>query len=298
MKSVMKFFTMLTIVSVIVFTSPSRSSAQQVAVSFQLFYDQLSPYGHWVNYNGNGYAWIPTVSVGFVPYGTGGHWVYTEYGWMWVSDYPWGWAPFHYGRWNFEPAYGWIWVPDNVWGPAWVVWRHAPGYYGWVPMGFHHDNDKDDARWIFVKDKDFDRPDVYRHYVSHTNNVTIIKNSTVVNNMKEENNRHVSYNAGPPKDDVQKVTGKTVRPIAVADNDKPGQQMDNGQIRIYRPQIQNESNDGKKPAPSKVDEMKDVQHAQPADDKNTSKEPAKKQSAKKPKTEKPKEDKPKDKPNQ
>src|ERR1044071_4342023 len=100
-----------------------KIKAQQATVSFQVFYDQLSPYGTWVNYQNYGYVWIPTdVPTGFRPYSTAGHWVYTDDGWTWVSDYTWGWAPFHYGNWFFDQTYGWMWVPDYEWAPAWVTW--------------------------------------------------------------------------------------------------------------------------------------------------------------------------------
>jgi hypothetical protein len=71
-------------------------------VSFQMFYDQLSPYGQWVNDPNYGYVWIPDVGPNFQPYATNGYWTMTDYGNTWVSDYEWGWAPFHYGRWLYD----------------------------------------------------------------------------------------------------------------------------------------------------------------------------------------------------
>src|SRR5689334_22089300 len=99
------------------FQTPKTSSAKE-GVSFQVFYDDLSPYGQWVNDPYYGYVWVPSMGPDFRPFYTGGHWVYTEYGNMWVSDYPWGWAPFHYGRWVYDDSYGWTWIPGNTWGPA------------------------------------------------------------------------------------------------------------------------------------------------------------------------------------
>src|SRR4051794_756129 len=69
--------------------------------SYQNFYDDLSPYGQWVEDPNCGYVWLPDVTPDFKPYATNGHWVYTEDGWTWASDYAWGWAAFHYGRWFF-----------------------------------------------------------------------------------------------------------------------------------------------------------------------------------------------------
>jgi len=48
------------------------------------FYSDLSPYGTWVDLEGVGWCWQPTVVVvnrGWQPYCDGGHWVYTE-GWL------------------------------------------------------------------------------------------------------------------------------------------------------------------------------------------------------------------------
>ncbi len=63
------------------------------------FYDALSPYGTWVDVDGYGPCWQPTVDLvnpAWQPYFDGGHWEYTDCGWYWWSDYSWCWAPFHY----------------------------------------------------------------------------------------------------------------------------------------------------------------------------------------------------------
>src|SRR5437762_2316586 len=113
--------------------NPYNGNDQQYGnndVSYQTFYDDLSPYGQWVDYPGYGYVWVPDAGSDFRPYSTNGHWVWSEdYEWMWVSDYDWGWAPFHYGRWEEDPAYGWFWVPGYEWSPAWVIWRNGGDYY-------------------------------------------------------------------------------------------------------------------------------------------------------------------------
>ena len=70
--------------------------------AYTQFQDALAPYGTWENDDSYGEVWTPAAGVvgaNFVPYGTGGHWVRSEYGWTWASDWNWGWAPFHYGRW-------------------------------------------------------------------------------------------------------------------------------------------------------------------------------------------------------
>ena len=264
--------TLLNIVAVVVvliagtWITPPRVFAQETTVSFQLFYDQLSPYGMWVDYENYGYVWIPDVDREFSPYGTDGHWVFTVDGWTWVSDYSWGWAPFHYGRWVYDDSYGWLWAPDNEWGPAWVTWRRSPGYYGWAPMGpgisievsFGREYRVPNERWIFVSDRYVNSPDLNRHYVDRSTNVTIINNSTVINNTYIDNSRHTTYVAGPGRDDVQKVTGAAIIPVTIRENDKPGQVLTNDQLQIYRPRLQTGAANEHKPVPAKLVNLKEV----------------------------------------
>lgn len=67
----------------------STISAQGSINSCQIFYDELSPYGNWMNSPQYGYVWVPNVAPGFTPYGTNGYWAYTEDGWTWISNYAW-----------------------------------------------------------------------------------------------------------------------------------------------------------------------------------------------------------------
>jgi hypothetical protein len=265
----LKLFALLVALNTGAWILPYEASARQESVSYQLFYDELSPYGMWVDYPNYGYVWIPNGDPDFSPYATAGHWVFTDDGWTWFSDYPWGWAPFHYGRWDYDNVYGWFWVPDDEWGPAWVSWRRSPGYYGWAPLrpgisislSFGPEYHERNERWIFVRDRDIARPDIGRHYVDRTNNVTIINNSTVIANTQKDNKRNVTYIAGPSRDDVQKVTQTPVKSIAIRDSDQPGHHLNNGELQIYRPQVQKRSGTGQNPAPSKVMKLNDVRPA-------------------------------------
>ena len=262
----LKIFALLAALNMGAWILPQEASAQQGGVSFGVFYNELSPYGQWVDYPGYGYVWIPSAGSDFAPYSTNGHWILTEYGWTWVSDYSGGWAPFHYGRWDYDNSYGWFWVPDNEWGPSWVNWRRADGYYGWSPMrpgislsvsfgsGYTVPND----RWIFVRDRDFSRTDINHYYINRTNNGTIIKNSSVINRTYTDQNRHSTYVSGPDRADVKKITGRTIQQVVIHDNEKPGQNLKNGQLQIYRPQVQMNDANGRKPAPSRVVNLKDV----------------------------------------
>ena len=115
-------------------SAPADAPPAQVTVNY--FNDTLAPYGSWVEVDGYGRCWRPTVvnyDSGWRPYCDRGHWVYTDCGWYWDSDYSWG-ATFHYGRWFQNSSYGWCWYPDTVWAPSWVTWRSGGDYCGWAPL--------------------------------------------------------------------------------------------------------------------------------------------------------------------
>ncbi len=248
---------------------PQQASAQRVSVSFQVFYDELSPYGNWVNNPSYGYVWVPNVGYGFQPYSTDGNWTYTEVGWTWVSNYPWGWAPFHYGRWYYDDFYGYVWVPGNQWGPAWVTWRRCDGFYGWTPLapgygygyGVSYVNYNPPAeRWIFVHERDFGRTNINNYYVDKSTNVTIINKSTVIQNSEVNKSRNEIYIAGPPRAQVEKVTGRDIKPKSIDDSKRPETKVDNDRVEMFRPEVVAAEN-GRKPAPQKVatrDEIKPI----------------------------------------
>jgi hypothetical protein len=165
----------LAVFSILFFATPKSSIAQRgyqnynSGVSFQTFYDELAPYGDWVNDRDYGYIWIPDVGPNFQPYSTNGYWTMTEYGNTWVSNYSWGWAPFHYGRWEYNNHYGWAWIPDYEWGPAWVNWREGSGYYGWAPLGINISINLPMNLWVFVGSSNIYSNRLDRYYVHHRN---------------------------------------------------------------------------------------------------------------------------------
>jgi len=58
---------------------------------------------------------------------------------------------------------------------------------------------------------------------------------------------------------VCKVTGKSVQTVAIKETDRPGQSLNNNELRIYKPQVErNASASGQPPAPKKVTNLKDV----------------------------------------
>jgi hypothetical protein len=103
-------------------------------VDLGFFYDDLAPYGNWIERPS--YGWVRTpraFSTSWHPY-QNGHWVWSDEGWVWVSDEPYGWATYHYGRWYDDPEIGWSWVPGDDWAPAWVSWQEGGDHVGWAPL--------------------------------------------------------------------------------------------------------------------------------------------------------------------
>jgi len=268
MKYIIKYFLLVVLLDFCGAAIPvNNASAQEAEVSFQVFYDQLSPYGHWVDYPEYGYVWIPANASGFSPYQSGGHWVFTDYGWTWVSNYQWGWAPFHYGRWDFDDDYGWFWIPDYEWAPAWVAWSRAPGYYGWAPLrpeieinvaitsGYYAPPE----HWCYVHEEFLGRPDMEQHFVARSENITIIRNSEMINNTYIDNSRHTTYIAGPPREDVEKATGAPIKQYQIAQRSTPGQTaVSANQVSLYRPAVAKATAGNPAPAPTKVASFRDV----------------------------------------
>ena len=271
MKTKIKILALSLILWALASISPVKTFAQGGPVSYQVFYDDLSPYGNWVDYPNYGYVWVPDVAPGFTPYATNGYWVLTDDGWTWVSNYSWGWAPFHYGRWYTDANYGPVWIPGNEWGPGWVTWRQSNNYYGWAPMGpgitfemaYGNGYNEYYNPWTFVGCDHFGTPEINNYYVTNiTNNTTIYNNTTVVNNVRNDQVRHTKYNAGPNVADVEKRGGKTFTPVSIKENNKPGQSVGNNQMLTYRPVVQKNNPNGQKAIPTKVSGMKDVQTIQ------------------------------------
>ena len=199
--------------------NPPHARAQ-VSVSF--FYDNLSPYGEWVQDPDYGYCWHPlNVDDNWEPY-TDGYWAYTDGGWTWVSYEDYGGIVYHYGRWAHIPGEGWVWVPGYTWAPAWVSWRSNDSYIGWAPL-------PPEARWhvgigfggwvdarfgmgpgfySFVNVGDFGAPALGAVILPREQNVTFINKTTNITNITY-NNSNV-YTGGPS---YAKVSAASTRPI-------------------------------------------------------------------------------------
>ncbi len=232
------------------------------AISTQTFYDDLAPYGQWVEDAQYGYVWVPNVDADFRPYYTNGYWVMTEYGNTWVSDYPWGWAAFHYGRWTYDNYYGWLWIPGTTWGPAWVSWRQNDNYYGWAPLGPGISVSASwgggyycpDTWWTFIPPQYIYRHNYYHYWYGPENNTTIIRNTTIINNTYVNNSTHSTYAIGPRATEIERHTSKpvTVYHLNSASGAKTTS-ISNGTVTMYHPmQVRTVTQYNTRPAPSIV----------------------------------------------
>jgi hypothetical protein len=194
-----------------------------VNISFQTFYNDLSPYGRWTTSPQYGSIWTPYVDAGFQPYSTNGYWEVTEYGNTWVSDYDWGWAPFHYGRWSYDDYNGWFWIPGYEWGPAWVNWRSGGDYYGWAPlgpgMGINVTISIPSFWWVFVPQRYISYRNWNNYCVPRSRVTRVYNNTTIINNYYNYNNRNYAY--GPRRDEIERVTRRSV-PIRQIDVNQRG----------------------------------------------------------------------------
>ncbi len=230
-----------------------KASAQYSGdVTYQTFYDDLSPYGEWINYPEYGYVWQPDMGADFRPYSSGGHWVWSdEYEWIWASDYDWGWAPFHYGRWFSDPSYGWLWVPGYEWAPAWVVWRSGGDYYGWAPVrpginisvGFSIGNyNAPYDYWCFAPRNYITSPRIYDYCIDRRQNVNIFNSTVIINNYNYSRNVFVT---GPRRNEVEIYTRERIRPVQFRQSSRPGRtEFRNNEVSIYRPNVQQRNNNG------------------------------------------------------
>jgi hypothetical protein len=111
--------------------------------------------------------------------------------------------------------------------------------------------------WVFVPEKHMGEKNISEYYGPRRNNETLLKKTSVVKNTYEDKDRHTTYVSGPPRQDVEQSTGKKFQPVALKENDKPGQKINNESVEIYRPEIKPADENGKKPAPEKVVNLKD-----------------------------------------
>ena len=92
----------------------ASGAAQRQDVDVSAFYDELSPYGRWINDDQYGDVWMPSgVEAGWRPY-THGNWSDTNEGWAWVSDEQFGWPLTTMVDGITATIMVWEWVPGST----------------------------------------------------------------------------------------------------------------------------------------------------------------------------------------
>jgi len=227
-------------------------------VDFDVFYDQLSPYGHWFTYGSYGWCWSPyDTPFGWRPYSVGS-WTETDAGWTWVSDEPFGWATYHYGRWIFDDDYGWVWIPDTEWAPAWVAWRQSDDWIGWAPLppgatwqasvgltwndAFASQIDED--AWCFVPSSAILAPSIATRIVPAPRNHALLGRTELSVHFDALGGR--PRNLGLDEQLVQRVTGRPVPHYRLADLRRPTPARPQGRtLPMFRPEFK--PSDGRAP---------------------------------------------------
>ena len=205
------------------FSAQPAQAEVRVSVSIGGFYDELAPYGRWVNCR-YGRCWVPRrVARRWQPY-TNGRWVYTEYGWTWVSRDPWGGSPYHYGTWVYLRGYGWSWVPGTVWAPAWVTWSYSDRYVGWAPLppSFACGESGYSGRpvvvsqtqYVFVTTNRFVDTDVISVWVPAQESATIFRQTRPVTQFAVSDG--IVRNTGIPTETIQHATGGRIETRSIS----------------------------------------------------------------------------------
>ena len=203
--------------------APRVQAKAEITLNF--FYDNLSPYGSWIDVGDYGYCFQPGVAADnpdWRPYADG-YWAYTDAGWTWVSYEDFGWATYHYGRWADLADYGWVWVPGYEWAPAWVSWRTGGDYVGWAPLPPVNDRVYEGRAITGPVDVEFGIGPLYYNFVdiryigepvlrdrifAPARNVTIINQTVNVTNITYKNS--TVYNYGP---NYNRLNQYSTRPI-------------------------------------------------------------------------------------
>lgn len=228
-------------------TATNTLVAQQVVttITYQHFYDGLSPHGIWIDYPGYGHVWHPSVDGNFRPYFTNGYWDYSYDGWIWVSNYEWGWAPFHYGRWLYDDLYGWLWIPGYEWSPAWVIWGDVDEFYAWAPLMpsvnvvvWYGTWRPTPIYWNVVKRIYIYDRDISNRGRSNLDNAFVGR--IRIDNHHATTSYHNHYYArGPELNEVQRYVPRKIVPVTIRDVKRTAPSVrDGNDLKVYRPRIQ------------------------------------------------------------
>lgn len=174
---------------------------------YSMFYEELTPHGNWLDVEGYGYAWQPTLASrsSWRPY-VDGRWVWSDQGWAWDTPEPFGWACYHYGRWVRIARHGWVWVPGREWAPAWVSWRSGADCVGWAPLpperrrgytSIGYDCDVNyglsPSSYVFIQSSNFGRNSYVNVCLSITNITNIFQQTVNLTNIVRINQQQTNF---------------------------------------------------------------------------------------------------------
>ncbi len=217
----------------------------QQPVTYQNFYDDLAPYGTWIDYPSYGHVWHPMIEGDFRPYLTNGNWNYSNEGWAWNSNYNWGWATFHYGRWMYDNSYGWLWIPGYEWSPAWVTWGNVDNYYAWAPIMPEVNVGLQFGMWrphsfywnVVGRDHILDI-DIYNRVLDRDRMHGFANRITIMNSFSNTRVHNQFYARGPEIHDVERFTNRRIEPMQMREVNDRGQIRNEGNnMNVYRPAI-------------------------------------------------------------
>jgi hypothetical protein len=237
---------------------PPASFQPEADAGASAFYNDLAPYGAWVQQPDYGLVWQPTVDTinpDWCPYVDAGQWLYSDSGWYWQSDYTWGWAVFHYGRWVNLPHRGWVWQPGNIWSPAWVAWRSSSSYIGWAalppgaslnvlaqltyngkPIGANATLGLPASAYTFVNISNLTSHNLPRRVVPAPRIKALVESSVLLDSYAIINNR--IFNGGASPDAVAAARQKAVPQVTlrgVSSPDAAGLALDRKTLAVYVP---------------------------------------------------------------
>lgn len=247
MKTKIIFLAFLLLVSAGFIKAQPRFDAD---INFGYFYENLSPYGEWIQIENDLYGWHPyDVSDDWRPYSRG-RWKWTSYGWFWDSFEPFGWATYHYGRWILDDYYGWLWIPDYEWGPSWVEWRYDDDYIGWAPLPpyasfrigfglrFSFEWHSPFSHWNFVRFNHFCNDRLFDFFVDHNRRDFFFERTKYRNNYSSRDGR--IFNGGIDRNIIERRGGERIREAdirATSDLREVGRNNPGGDsyVRAFRP---------------------------------------------------------------
>ena len=74
--------------------------------------------------------------------------------------------------------------------------------------------------------------------MNNKENERLYRRSTLIENTRMDGPTNTRYFKGPEVREVRKATGQDFKPVEVRNNDRPGQEVRNGRMEVYRPKIE------------------------------------------------------------